>query len=94
MHYTALVRRLTVLLLGAARVATAEGTSALHVHVYPDHDHPGHRHGPAAPDHRHSPPQPEHEGARLEPCPPGMHVLTPGPAAAEASTTFHSTVSV
>jgi hypothetical protein len=79
-HTLALVHRVATILLGVALVSTSGQLSALHTHLYTDHDHPEHQHGPAAHEHEHDRSAPHHEesdgAAHLESCDPGLHAVS------------------
>ena len=73
--------RLITVLACAALLVGNELLPLLHVHVYADHDHPTHHHGPAF--HDHAPSAVDHHasagsstGAHFAPCEPDAHVLS------------------
>ena len=77
--YTPIVRRLLAIVLGLALASTGQAP-ALHTHVYPDHDHPEHHHGPAAHDHggdhHYGNADADTRGPRVESCDPGRHAVS------------------
>jgi hypothetical protein len=85
------VGRLITILACAALLVSNESLPLLHVHVYADHDHPTHQHGPAFHGHGqsaidHHAPAGSSTGARFAPCEPDAHVLSLGAVAAAQTT--------
>ena len=83
--------RLITVLACAALLVGNESLPLLHVHVYADHDHLTHHHGPAF--HGHAPsaiddhaPAGSSTGARVAPCEPDAHVLSLRAVAATPTT--------
>jgi hypothetical protein len=79
--YTGLVQRFVAIMAGFAFVGATADVSALHTHAYTDHEHAGHRHGPAAHEHpqvpAHEPAHQDedHDAAHVESCDPGQHAV-------------------
>jgi hypothetical protein len=73
------VRRAVAIALGAALVWSWGSGPARHVHVYTDHDHPEHHHGPAAHEHPAALPHPEDGAAHLEACDQALHAVSVSP---------------
>jgi hypothetical protein len=69
------VRRLLAALVGVCLLSVTGQGAALHVHLYGDHDHPEHHHGPAAHHHATGSPR-DDSGVRLEQCDPAQHVVS------------------
>jgi len=77
LHRLWCVRRLIAILIGVAVAASFGQPAALHLHVYTDHDHPEHHHGPAAHEHHHHGKAHADEGLpRLASCEPGVHAVS------------------
>jgi hypothetical protein len=76
--YTSLVRQLVAFVLVVGVVLTATRSAELHIHRYPDHDHPEHHHGLALHDHHFASGKPSVPGggARVERCDPAGHVTS------------------
>jgi hypothetical protein len=74
--YTRLVQRSVAMLLAVMLVLAPGQLLALHVHVYADHDHPEHHHGPAVHEHRDLPRDSEDGRAYVEACDAGAHVVS------------------
>jgi hypothetical protein len=79
------VRRFVAFLLAQALIVSTSVASSLHVHEYVSHDHPDHRHGPAAHDHdhpatadrdHHSLAGEDHPAWQADPCEPGRHAVS------------------
>jgi hypothetical protein len=70
------VHRVLAWLLGPALLATSSAGSPLHVHPYSTHDHPEHRHAPAAHTHHEFLAHPDDGKAHVEPCDAGEHVVS------------------
>jgi hypothetical protein len=84
------VNRLITILACAVLLVGNESLPLLHVHVYADHDHPAHHHGPAFHSHGHSAndhhtPATTSPRARVAPCEPDAHVLSLAAVAATPS---------
>ena len=70
------VRRVLVLLVVQALIATSGVVSLLHIHSYGDHDHPEHHHGLAAHEHHGTRPHSPDDTVRLETCDPRRHTMS------------------
>jgi hypothetical protein len=84
------VTRLITILACAGLLVGNQALPLLHVHVYADHDHPAHEHGPAVHSHGHAPtahhvPSTPATGASVAPCEPDLHVLSLAAVAATPS---------
>ena len=75
-HRLIVVYRSLAFLLIPALVAASGAVSPLHTHVYGDHDHPEHHHGPAVHEHQPVVAHPEDGRAHLEGCSPGRHAVS------------------
>jgi hypothetical protein len=69
------VQRLLAVVLGMTLAASAGQSPAAHTHLYRDHDHPEHHHGPAAHEHQIDATHDSGEGVHLESCDPGEHAV-------------------
>jgi hypothetical protein len=74
------VRRLILTLASVALLAASGSLPLLHIHVYAEHDHPSHHHGPAFHTHGHATNDHHRPGdppvARFAPCEADAHVLS------------------
>jgi hypothetical protein len=71
------VRRIVAIVLGVALISTVGQASALHTHVYGDHDHQEHHHGLAVHDHHSETTDlAEADTPRLASCDPARHAVT------------------
>jgi hypothetical protein len=78
LHTLSFVHRPIAFLLGLVLASTSGQVSALHIHLYTDHDHPEHHHGLAAHEHHRSAPHHDKEdgAVHLESCEPGLHAVS------------------
>lgn len=70
------VHRLLALVPTLALIAATGVLPSLHTHANEGHEHPEHRHGPAAHQHHSAPTVTADVAAHLEACDPGAHVVS------------------
>lgn len=73
------MRRLVALVLAVSLASVSGSSLPRHIHVYGEHDHAQHHHGPAVHWHAHHAPEHGPQGARqtlsVEGCEPGVHAM-------------------